>query len=87
MSDELNVISRTQVINIEPTSGSVSIINAGPQGPAGSSGGVFNVSATEPPDSLLVNDQAVFYRVGTSFRVKHKDNTGVIRRLTLGNLV
>lgn len=35
MSQEINVISRTQIIEVEPISGSVSIINAGPPGPAG----------------------------------------------------
>lgn len=38
MTDEINVISRTQVINVEPTSGAVSIINAGPAGPTGPTG-------------------------------------------------
>jgi hypothetical protein len=38
MTDEINVISRTQVINVEPTSGAISIIDAGPQGPAGPPG-------------------------------------------------
>lgn len=36
MSHEINVISKTQIIVVEPSSSSVSIINAGPQGPAGS---------------------------------------------------
>ena len=40
MSGEINVISRTQIIYVDPTSGSISIINAGPQGPAGPAGGV-----------------------------------------------
>lgn len=35
---EINVVSRTQHIIIEPTSKSVAIINAGPQGPAGPAG-------------------------------------------------
>jgi hypothetical protein len=35
MSDEINVVSRTQIVNIDPASGTVSIINAGPQGPPG----------------------------------------------------
>jgi hypothetical protein len=34
MSGEINVLSRTQIIVVEPTSGSVSIINAGPSGPS-----------------------------------------------------
>jgi len=36
---EINVLSRTQVINVDPASGNVSVTNAGPQGPAGPSGG------------------------------------------------
>jgi hypothetical protein len=35
MTDEINVVSRTQVIMVEPSSGTVSVINAGPPGPAG----------------------------------------------------
>lgn len=38
MSDEINVISRTQVIVVEPVSGSVSILNEGPMGPTGPTG-------------------------------------------------
>jgi hypothetical protein len=38
MSDEINVISRTQSIIVEPVSGSVSIINEGPMGPTGPTG-------------------------------------------------
>jgi hypothetical protein len=33
MSGEINVLSRTQVINVEPRSGAVSVVNAGPPGP------------------------------------------------------
>lgn len=35
MSDEINVISRTQIIVVDPYSSAVSVINAGPAGPAG----------------------------------------------------
>lgn len=38
MSDEINVISRTQTIIVDPSSGSVSVINAGPAGPGGPPG-------------------------------------------------
>lgn len=38
MSDELNVLQRTQRIVVEPTSRSVSVINAGPIGPTGPQG-------------------------------------------------
>lgn len=35
MSDQINVLSRTQTIVVEPISGTVSIMNSGPPGPAG----------------------------------------------------
>lgn len=38
MSTDINVISRTQHITVDPASGSVSVINAGPMGPGGPSG-------------------------------------------------
>lgn len=38
MSGEINVVSRTQVIIVEPSSESVSVISAGPAGPAGPPG-------------------------------------------------
>jgi hypothetical protein len=38
MSSEINVIQRTQNIIVEPSSGSVSVINAGPAGPSGPQG-------------------------------------------------
>jgi hypothetical protein len=38
MSDEINVISRTQVIIVEPISGSVAVISEGPMGPTGLTG-------------------------------------------------
>jgi hypothetical protein len=38
MSGEINVISRTQQVIVEPASSAVSIINAGPQGPGGPAG-------------------------------------------------
>jgi hypothetical protein len=37
MTDEINVLSRSQIINVEPSSGSVAVINAGPPGPSWSS--------------------------------------------------
>jgi hypothetical protein len=55
MSGEINVISRTQIIVVEPVSGSVSIINAGPMGPPGPPSHQITVSAT-PPSSPNIND-------------------------------
>jgi hypothetical protein len=45
MSGEINVLSRTQVIHVDPTSGSVAIINAGPTGPTGA-----------PPQTRITGD-------------------------------
>ena len=45
MSTEINVISKTQCIIVDPFSGSVAIINSGPMGPAGPGSG----SGTEGP--------------------------------------
>src|SRR4249920_4050521 len=59
MTEEINVISRTQIINVEPTSGAVSIINAGPAGPGGPPGtstGTIILPGTTPP---LPSDGAV----------------------------
>lgn len=56
---EINVISRTQIINVEPTSSAVSIINAGPAGPGGAIGsatGSVILRGTTPP---LPSDGAV----------------------------
>lgn len=38
MSQEINVVAKTQIIVVESPSSSISVINAGPQGPAGPSG-------------------------------------------------
>jgi hypothetical protein len=38
MSDEINVLNREQTIFVEPSSGAVSVIGAGPPGPAGAPG-------------------------------------------------
>lgn len=35
MSAEITVVSRTQVIEVHPSKQSISVINAGPQGPRG----------------------------------------------------
>ena len=59
MTEEINVLSRTQIINVEPTSGAVSIINAGPVGPGGPIGsatGSVILPGASPP---LPSDGAV----------------------------
>ena len=53
MSAEINVISRTQVIVVEPSSGSVSIIQAGPPGPAGPIGQVSTAAMNQAIDEAL----------------------------------
>lgn len=35
MTDEINVINRTQTIYVEPSSGAVSVVSGGPPGPPG----------------------------------------------------
>jgi hypothetical protein len=52
MSGEINVVSRTQIIVVEPVSKSVAIINAGPPGPNSNQ---ITVSNT-PPSSPGIND-------------------------------
>src|SRR5215471_17865802 len=37
MSEEISVLTRTQVIIVDPISNTVNVVNAGPQGPAGTS--------------------------------------------------
>jgi hypothetical protein len=46
----VSVVSSTQIINVDPITSSVSIINAGPPGPAGSSAGYDH---TQSSDSAL----------------------------------
>lgn len=40
MPQEINVEQKTQRIVVNPTTGSVSVVNAGPQGPTGPAGSV-----------------------------------------------
>jgi hypothetical protein len=58
MSGGINVLSRTQIINVEPTSGSVSVINAGPAGPGGGDSFWEEVAGvlqpTNDPHSVLI---------------------------------
>ena len=52
---DVNVISTTQKIYVDPASSSVSVTNAGPigpQGPAGSAGGVFDPDPQELADII-----------------------------------
>lgn len=53
MSD-INVVSRTQHINIEPVTGTVTVINAGPMGPAGPPGGVTLEDVRDDLANVLV---------------------------------
>lgn len=55
MSGELNVISRTQTIFVDPVSGSVSIINAGPIGPVGLTGPTGPTGADGGLTTVLLN--------------------------------
>ena len=53
MTTEINVISRTQIIYVDPTSGSVSIIDAGPAGPGGPMGEVSTAQMNAAIDTAL----------------------------------
>lgn len=53
MSSEINVIQRTQNIIVEPSSGSVSVINAGPVGPGGPVGQVSTAAMDQAIDAAL----------------------------------
>jgi hypothetical protein len=53
MSGELNVIQRTQYIIVEPSSSSVSVIDAGPIGPGGPVGQVSTAAMNQAIDTAL----------------------------------
>ena len=60
MSEELNVVQRSQRIVVNPTSKSISVISAGPVGPAGPTGPAGTPGAAEngippggEPDEIL----------------------------------
>lgn len=58
MSD-VNVLSRTQKIIVNPTSHAVSIVNAGPQGPAGPGGGLTENQAIDAVGEATVGDNNI----------------------------
>jgi len=53
MSGEINVISRTQHIVVDPASSSVAVINAGPPGPGGPIGQVSTAAMDQAIDTAL----------------------------------
>jgi hypothetical protein len=55
MSEGIVVTSKTQIIMVEPTSGSVSVISSGPPGPAGPPGSGGGGGNTNPIDFLGSN--------------------------------
>jgi hypothetical protein len=61
---EINVLSRTQVINVSPGSGTVSVTNAGPMGPAGPPP-AFTDDAVERVRALLEEASSRRVRVQT----------------------
>ena len=70
MSGEINVISRTQHIIVDPASSSVSVINAGPIGPGGPVG-VTNWATARTIETVS----------GTTYSVVAAD-AGKVKRLT-----
>ena len=53
MTTQINVVSRTQYIIVEPSSGTVSVINAGPIGPGGPIGQVSTAAMNQAIDAGL----------------------------------
>lgn len=53
MSGEINVVSRTQQIIVEPAFGSVAVINAGPPGPGGPTGQVSTAAMNQAINTAL----------------------------------
>jgi hypothetical protein len=51
---EINVLSRTQIIRVNPTSRAVSVTNAGPPGPPGSGGSLTTEQAVDAVAAALV---------------------------------
>lgn len=60
MTEQINVVSRTQLIIVEPTSSAVSVINAGPSGPS-TPGGEWIAMTQAEYDALGVYDPYVLY--------------------------
>lgn len=85
MTDEVNVISRTQQILVEPTTGAVSVINAGPPGPPGGSGGDSlweETSGDLHPINLgvtltLFPEENLLLLSGASIGIYATDNVGI----------
>jgi hypothetical protein len=55
MTDEINVLHRDQTIYVEPASGAVSVIAAGPQGPPGPPGAASTVPGPPGPAGAGTN--------------------------------
>lgn len=53
MSGEINVVSRTQHIIVDPASSAIAIINAGPPGPGGPTGEVSTAAMNQAIDTAL----------------------------------
>jgi hypothetical protein len=58
MSD-ISVLSRTQIIRVNPTSRAVSVINAGPQGPGGPAGALTEEMAVDAAAGALIGENNV----------------------------
>lgn len=63
MSGEVNVLSRTQIVRVDPVTKSVSVINAGPQGP-GSGGGGGGGGGPVFAEDVIVEDPHGYFSAG-----------------------
>lgn len=74
---EINILSRTQVIKVNPTSRAVSITNAGPQGPAGPGGGLSDEQAVDAVASSLVageNTDITYDDIDGEITISHRSD-------------
>ena len=60
MSEGINVVSRTQIVIVDPITSAVSIINAGPPGPSTPGGEWISMTQAEY-DALPVKDPDTLY--------------------------
>jgi hypothetical protein len=80
---EINVVSRTQQIIVDPSSGSVAIINAGPIGPTGSAGVISWGAARTIETTAALNYTTVAADAG---KVKKLTNANPTVTLSAGGL-
>lgn len=92
MSNDITVLQRTQVINVDPASGAVSVVNAGPVGPGADptlvprmdtlEGDMANLEAAETTISALPAADPI-----EGDELVPIDQGGVTKKMTIGRLM